>query len=138
MKPIYITYLNGLDIEALAITDDEILTAIETSLGAQGRGETVIEPRMHLEPKAGVHGHFNVLRGAIGSQPSERNRFHAARSSTPSATTLRPRLWPRLMVDRTMVDSSSSLAICCTNERSIFSSCTGRRMMYDSDEYPVP
>jgi len=67
MKPIYITYLNGLDIEALAITDDEILTAIETSLGAQGRGETVIEPRMHLEPTAGVHGHFNVLRGAIGA-----------------------------------------------------------------------
>ena len=67
MKPIYITYLNGLDVEALAVTDDEILQAIETSLAAQGRGECVIEPRMHLAPRAGVDGHFNVLRGAIGA-----------------------------------------------------------------------
>src|SRR5215468_2250130 len=67
MHPIYVTYLNGLDIEALAITDEEILQAIETSLAAQGRGETVIEPRMHLKPDPQVHGHFNVLRGAIGA-----------------------------------------------------------------------
>lgn len=66
MKPIYITYLNRLDIEATAISDDEILSAIEASLAMQGRGETVIEPRMHLEPRAGVEGHFNVLRGWIG------------------------------------------------------------------------
>ena len=31
MKPIYIDYLNALDIEALAMTDDEILAAIETA-----------------------------------------------------------------------------------------------------------
>jgi alanine dehydrogenase len=67
MQPIYLTYLNALDIDALAMTDDEILAAIETSLAAQGRGETVIEPRMHLVPDAKVHGHFNVLRGAIGA-----------------------------------------------------------------------
>ena len=65
MQPIYISYLNGPDFEALGITDDELLEAIETSLGAQGRGETVIEPRMHLKPNPDVHGHFNVLRGAI-------------------------------------------------------------------------
>lgn len=64
--PVYVTFLNRLDIEALALTDDEILGAIEASLAMQGRGETVIEPRMHLEPKAGVEGHFNVLRGWIG------------------------------------------------------------------------
>ncbi len=67
MQPIYVTFLNGLDIEALAITDDEIIAAIETSLAAQGRGETVIEPRVHLKPDPNVHGHFNVLRGAIGA-----------------------------------------------------------------------
>jgi alanine dehydrogenase len=67
MQPIYVTFLNGLDIEALAVTDDEILQAIETSLAAQGRGETVIEPRMHLKPDPQVNGHFNVLRGAIGA-----------------------------------------------------------------------
>ncbi|MGO8921187.1 MAG: ornithine cyclodeaminase family protein [Stellaceae bacterium] len=66
MKPIYVTYLNGLDVAALALGDDDILAAIETSLAAQGRGETVIEPRMHLIPDPAVHGHFNVLRGAIG------------------------------------------------------------------------
>ena len=66
MQPIHITYLNRLDIEAAALSDLEILEAIEASLGMQGRGETVIEPRMHLEPRAGVEGHFNVLRGWIG------------------------------------------------------------------------
>jgi ornithine cyclodeaminase len=64
MTPIYITYLNRFDIEALAITDDEILEAIETSLATQGRGEAVIEPRVHLEPRV-ARGHFNVLRGAL-------------------------------------------------------------------------
>jgi alanine dehydrogenase len=66
MQPIYITYLNRHDIEAVGLDDDEILSAIETSLAMQARGETVIEPRVHLEPKAGVEGHFNVLRGWIG------------------------------------------------------------------------
>jgi alanine dehydrogenase len=64
VPPIYISYLNRLDIEELKLTDDEILSAIETSLASQGRGETVIEPRVHLEPKV-ANGHFNVLRGAL-------------------------------------------------------------------------
>ncbi|NPD66120.1 ornithine cyclodeaminase family protein [Lichenicola cladoniae] len=64
MQPIYIDFLNRFDVEALAIDDDEILAAIETSLATQGRGEAVIEPRMHLEPGVS-NGHFNVLRGAL-------------------------------------------------------------------------
>lgn len=64
MKPIYIDYLNRLDVEELAMTDAEILAAIETSLATQGRGEAVIEPRVHLEPGV-ADGHFNVLRGAL-------------------------------------------------------------------------
>jgi alanine dehydrogenase len=67
VQPVFITYLNGPDVAELAITDDEILQAIETSLASQGRGECVIEPRMHLKPQAGTDGHFNVLRGAIGA-----------------------------------------------------------------------
>jgi alanine dehydrogenase len=59
-------YLNRLDIEAAALSDDEILAAVETGLAVQGRDETAIEPRVHLEPRAGVDGHFNVLRGWIG------------------------------------------------------------------------
>ncbi|MCM2477679.1 ornithine cyclodeaminase family protein [Rhizobium sp. CG5] len=65
MEPIYIDYLNAFDIEALAIGDAEILGAIETALAAQGNGQTVIEPRVHLEPNPDFHGHFNVLRGYV-------------------------------------------------------------------------
>ena len=64
MKPIYISYLNRLDVEELTLSNDEILTAIESSLETQGRGEAVIEPRVHLEPGV-ANGHFNVLRGAL-------------------------------------------------------------------------
>lgn len=65
MSPIYLHYLNALDVEALALTNDEILTAVEAGLAAQGRRETVIEPRMHLIPDPAVPGHFNVLRGSF-------------------------------------------------------------------------
>ena len=64
VKPIYLSYLNRLDVEELTLSNDEILTAIESSLETQGRGEAVIEPRVHLEPKV-ANGHFNVLRGAL-------------------------------------------------------------------------
>jgi ornithine cyclodeaminase len=65
MHAIYIDYLNALDIEALAMTDAEILAAVASGLVAQGNGETVIEPRVHLEPNPDFHGHFNVLRGYV-------------------------------------------------------------------------
>lgn len=35
---------------------------------AQGEGDVVIEPRMHLIPPNGGKGHFNVLRGYIGPE----------------------------------------------------------------------
>ena len=47
-RQIDLTYLNGLDVEQLALTDDEIIAAVESALAAQGRGETVVEPRVHL------------------------------------------------------------------------------------------
>jgi len=65
MQPIDITYLNGPDVRALALTDAEILAAVESALDAQGRGRTVIEPRVHLVPESSDKGHFNVLRGYI-------------------------------------------------------------------------
>jgi len=58
-------YLNGPDVKALALADDEILAAVESGLLAQGRGQTVIEPRVHLIPDPGFNGHFNVLRGYV-------------------------------------------------------------------------
>ena len=73
MTSIELTYLSGPDVDALALTDDEILASVRDVLAEQGRGETVIEPRTHLFPRrgdgagpgaGGGGGHFNVLRGA--------------------------------------------------------------------------
>jgi ornithine cyclodeaminase len=65
MTAINITYLNGRDIERIALTDSEILSAVEQALVASGRGETVIEPRSHLIPEKTFNGHFNILRGYV-------------------------------------------------------------------------
>lgn len=65
MSEIYLTYINGKDIAKLAMTDAEILDAVERALIAQGKGETVIEPRVHLIPDPAFNGHFNVLRGYV-------------------------------------------------------------------------
>ena len=65
MKPIYIDYLNALDVDELALTDDEIIGAVEAGLAAQGCGQVVIEPRVHLMPDPTFNGHFNVLRGYV-------------------------------------------------------------------------
>lgn len=64
-KPIYITFLNGEDVAKLALTDEEILAAVEDGLCAQGNKQTVIEPRVHLVPESSTLGHFNVLRGVV-------------------------------------------------------------------------
>lgn len=65
MTEIWIDYLNALDIAELALTDDEILAAVESALIAQGNKQTVIEPRVHLVPESSDKGHFNVLRGYV-------------------------------------------------------------------------
>ena len=65
VSEVHITYLNGPDVERLDLGDDEILGAVEAALAAQGRGETVIEPRVHLIPESSAKGHFNVLRGYL-------------------------------------------------------------------------
>lgn len=62
---IYLTYLNHPDVQALALTDAEIIGAVEQALHAQGMQQTTIEPRMHLVPEKDYPGHFNVLRGYI-------------------------------------------------------------------------
>jgi len=65
MPPIRLTYLGGPEVQRIALTDEEIIGAVEDVLRAQGRGETVVEPRVHLIPDRRVHGHFNVLRGYV-------------------------------------------------------------------------
>ncbi|MEQ8639199.1 MAG: ornithine cyclodeaminase family protein [Alphaproteobacteria bacterium] len=65
-KPIHFTYLSHQDMEALALSEDEVLQVVEESLAFQGRGETVIEPRVHLYPDSkDPSGRYNVLRGVI-------------------------------------------------------------------------
>ncbi|MQA81176.1 MAG: ornithine cyclodeaminase family protein [Streptosporangiales bacterium] len=65
MREIGIEYVSGLVQDEVALSDTEIVDAVEGALHAQGKGETVIEPRVHLEPGAELNGHFNVLRGCI-------------------------------------------------------------------------
>ncbi len=62
---LYLTYLNALDVEKIALSDADILAAVEESLRAQGNGQTKIEPRVHLVPENSQKGHFNILRGYI-------------------------------------------------------------------------
>jgi len=65
------TYLGGPDIAALEMEDKEILDAVEGGLRAQGLGQTVIEPRVHLEPDPAFRGHFNATgRWRFGRGPA--------------------------------------------------------------------
>ena len=66
--PVYVDFLARSDIEEIGLTDAEMLAAVERGLAMQGHGETAIEPRTHIRPRAGVEGHFNVLRGWIGGE----------------------------------------------------------------------
>ena len=121
MPPIYIDYLNRLDIEEIALTDAEIIAAIESSLAAQGRGETVIEPRVHLEPGV-ARGHFNVLRGAIGA-PIDRagvkvvgdfvdNYLHGYPSELAVLILLDPRIGaPRAILDASHITDMRTGAV---------------------------
>jgi alanine dehydrogenase len=65
LSNITMTYLNGPDVARIGLTDDEILAAVERGLLAQGNGQAVIEPRVHLMPDPAFNGHFNVLRGYV-------------------------------------------------------------------------
>ena len=65
---IALRFISGPDVEKLKLTRPEILAAVEGALKAQGNGEVVLEPRMHLIPPNGGRGHFNILRGHLGPQ----------------------------------------------------------------------
>jgi alanine dehydrogenase len=65
MPPMMIEYLGKPGIDGAALSNDEILVAVEAALVAAGRGQTVIEPRMHLVGDPSVDGHFNILRGYV-------------------------------------------------------------------------
>ncbi|UWQ76367.1 ornithine cyclodeaminase family protein [Leisingera sp. M658] len=65
MARIEIEYLGQPEVDRVALSNDDILDAVEQTLVAAGRNKTVIEPRMHLTPDPAFNGHFNVLRGYV-------------------------------------------------------------------------
>ena len=65
MAGIELTYLSGADVDRLGLAGDAVLDPVSDVLAAQGRGDVVLEPRVHLFPGAGADGHFNVLRGSL-------------------------------------------------------------------------
>jgi alanine dehydrogenase len=67
MSEIWLRFLSGPDVDALALTRHDVLDAVESVVAAHGRGETVFEPRVHLVPDNGGAGHFNVLRGHVST-----------------------------------------------------------------------
>jgi len=62
---LWFRFLSGPDIDALAISNGEVVAAVEDALRAHGNGRVVLEPRVHLVPDDSGAGHFNVLRGHL-------------------------------------------------------------------------
>ena len=65
VQPRELIFLSEADVSRLALSDLEILAAVEDALRAQGLGAARLEPRVHLEPDPALRGHFNVLRGYL-------------------------------------------------------------------------
>ena len=51
--------------QRVAPTHAEVIAAVEDVVRAQGNGEVVLEPRVHLEPGGEFRGHWNVLRAFV-------------------------------------------------------------------------
>jgi alanine dehydrogenase len=127
MTNISIRYLSGADVAALAMTDAEILSAVEDGLKAQGNGQTVIEPRAHLIPDPAFHGHFNVLRGYIAPinmagvkiVGDYEYNYQAGLPSEPALLTLMDARTgiPRAIVDATAITSMRTGAVTAIGAR---------------------
>jgi ornithine cyclodeaminase len=68
MSGLELRFISGRDVDDLGVTRQEIFTAVEEAVQAQGQGQVVLEPRMHLIPTNEGRGHFNILRGHLGPQ----------------------------------------------------------------------
>jgi alanine dehydrogenase len=62
---LWLRFLSGPDIDALGISNADIVAAVEDAVRAHGEGRVVVEPRVHLVPDPAGAGHFNVLRGHL-------------------------------------------------------------------------
>ena len=117
MGLIEFTYLNSKDIDRLAMSDEEILSAVEWGLRVQGEGRAVIEPRMHLHPGGSTEGHFNVLRGCLPGDDADDPGFAGVkivgdfvanyRLGLPSEMALLNLFDPRTGIPRAVVDATA-------------------------------
>ena len=62
---LWLRFLSGPDIDAIGVSNAEIVAAVEDAVRAHGDGRVVLEPRVHLIPDNNGAGHFNVLRGHL-------------------------------------------------------------------------
>jgi len=60
-----VRFLGAVDLARLELTPAELIAAVEDVVRAQGAGEVVLEPRVHLEPGESFRGHWNVLRAYV-------------------------------------------------------------------------
>src|ERR1700722_3805319 len=64
---LWLRFVSGPDVEMLAVSDIDVISAVEHVVAAHARGDTVFEPRTHLVPDSSGRGHFNVLRGHVST-----------------------------------------------------------------------
>lgn len=62
---IEILFLSKSDIDALALSADEVLGSVEAVIRAQGEGRVTLDPRVQHVPDPDYPGHFNVLRATV-------------------------------------------------------------------------
>jgi ornithine cyclodeaminase len=60
-----VRFLSAADVELIAPSAADVVEAIENVVRAQGEGQVVLEPRVHLEPGVEFRGHWNVLRAYV-------------------------------------------------------------------------
>jgi alanine dehydrogenase len=62
---LWLRFLSGPDIDALGLSNADIVAAVTDAVRAHGDGRVVVQPRVHLVPDNNGAGHFNVLRGHL-------------------------------------------------------------------------
>lgn len=65
MSRLQLRFISGPDVAQIGLTRAEIFEAVTDAVRAQGNGQVVLEPRVHLTPPNGGRGHFNILRAHL-------------------------------------------------------------------------
>jgi ornithine cyclodeaminase/alanine dehydrogenase-like protein (mu-crystallin family) len=65
MSRLQLRFISGPNVAQIGLTRAEIFEAVTEAVIAQGNGQVVLEPRVHLTPPNGGRGHFNILRAHL-------------------------------------------------------------------------